>query len=57
MKKDYAISKIEASQDGAPYVYVIFADRKDYKPGAEKPQNHFGPNVMGIFMVIFIKII
>jgi hypothetical protein len=37
MKKDYALSRIEASQDGSPYVYVTFADPNDYKPGAEKP--------------------
>jgi hypothetical protein len=26
MKKDYVISKIEASQDGSPYVYVSLAE-------------------------------
>jgi hypothetical protein len=46
MKKDCIISKIEASQDGSPYVYVTFSDPNDYKPGAEKPQNPFGPNMM-----------
>jgi hypothetical protein len=46
MKKDFIISRIEASQDGSPYVYVTFADPNDYKPGAEKPQNPFGPNMM-----------
>ena len=46
MKKDCIISKIEASQDGTPYVYVTFTDPNDYKPGAEKPQNPFGPNMM-----------
>jgi hypothetical protein len=46
MKKDYIISKIEASQDGSPYVYVTFSDPNDYKPGAEKPQNPFGANMM-----------
>jgi hypothetical protein len=25
------------------YVYVTFADPDDFKPGAEKPQNPFGP--------------
>jgi hypothetical protein len=44
MKKDCIISKIEASQDGSPYVYVTFADPDDHKPGAEKPQNPFGAN-------------
>ena len=43
MKKDCIISKIEASQDGSPYVYVTFSDPNDYKPGAEDP---FGANMM-----------
>jgi hypothetical protein len=46
MKKDYIISRIEASQDGSPYVYIALADPNDYKPGAEKQQNPFGPNMM-----------
>jgi hypothetical protein len=46
MKKECVISRIEASQDGSPYVYVTFADPDDYKLGAEKPQNPFGPNMM-----------
>src|SRR2546422_795129 len=46
MKKECVISRIEASQDGSPYVYVTFADPGDFKPGAEKPQNPFGPNMM-----------
>jgi hypothetical protein len=46
MKKDCIISKIEACQDGSPYVYVIFSDPNDYKPGAEKLQNPFGANMM-----------
>ena len=46
MKKDFVISRIEASQDGSPYVYVTLTDPDDYKAGAEKPQNPFGPNMM-----------
>ena len=46
MKKDFIISKIEASQDGTPYIYVTFSDVKDYKAGSEKLQNPFGPNMM-----------
>jgi len=42
MKKDFIISKIEASQDGAPYIYVTFSDANDYKAGGEKQQNPFG---------------
>jgi len=46
MKMDYVISRIEAAQDGNPYVYVTFTDPNDYKAGAEKQQNPFGPNMM-----------
>jgi len=46
MKKDFVISRIEASQDGSPYVYVTLTDPNDYKAGVEKPQNPFGPNMM-----------
>ena len=46
MKKEHIISRIEASQDGAPYVYVTLSDPNDYKGGAEKRQNPFGPNIM-----------
>ena len=45
MKKDCVISKIEASQDGSPYVYVTFTDPNDYKAGAERQQNPFGANM------------
>src|SRR5437016_7044201 len=46
MKREYVISRIEASQDGAPYVYVAISDPNDYKQGGEKQQNPFGPNMM-----------
>ncbi len=47
MKKEFVISRIEASQDGSPYVYITFADPNDYKSSGErKQQNPFGPNVM-----------
>lgn len=46
MKKDFIVSKIEASQDGTPYVYVTFSDANEYKASGEKQQNPFGPNTM-----------
>ena len=46
MKKDYIVSRIEASQDGAPYVYVAVSDPNDYKQGTEMQQNPFAPNMM-----------
>ena len=39
MKKECIISRIEASQDGSPYVYVTFSDPNDYKPGAGMAMN------------------
>jgi ligand-binding sensor protein len=36
MKMDYIVSRIEASQDGQPYVYVTYANSNDFKTGAEK---------------------
>jgi hypothetical protein len=31
MKKDFVVSKIEASQDGSPYVFVAFTDPNEPK--------------------------
>jgi hypothetical protein len=47
MKKDFIVSKIEAAQDGTPYVYVTFTDPNAYKSEAEggKQQNPFGSNI------------
>ena len=39
MKKDYVISRIEASQDGAPYVYIALSDPNDFKPSAGSTPN------------------
>jgi hypothetical protein len=44
MKKDFIVARIEAAQDGSPYVYVGFSDPNDYK--TDKPMNPFGSNVM-----------
>jgi hypothetical protein len=46
MNKEFIASRIEAAPDNSPYVYISFSDPGDYKPGAEKQQNPFGPNVM-----------
>src|SRR5436305_9793314 len=46
MRLDYIVSRIEASQDGSPYVYVTYANPNDFKAGAERPPNPFGPNMM-----------
>jgi hypothetical protein len=48
MKMDYIVSKIEASQDGQPYVYVSYANPNDYKAGTDRspPFNPFGANMM-----------
>ena len=46
MNKEFIASRIEAASDNSPYVYLSFSDPSDYKPGSEKQQNPFGPNVM-----------
>jgi hypothetical protein len=46
MKKEFIVSRIEASQDGSPYIYITFSDVNDYKSGERKQQNPFGSNVM-----------
>jgi hypothetical protein len=46
MNKEFIASRIEAAPDSSPYVYISFSDPSDYKPGAEKQQSPFGPNVM-----------
>ena len=46
MKKEFIASRIEATQDGSPYVYVTFVDPSEYKPGNDKRANPFGTNVM-----------
>jgi hypothetical protein len=45
LKKEFVISKIEASQDGSPYIFITFTDPNDYKSGERKQQNPFGSNV------------
>ena len=40
------MSSQKLSQVGSLYVYVTFSDPNDAKPGAERPQNPFGPNMM-----------
>jgi hypothetical protein len=44
---DYIVSRIEASQDGSPYVYVTFSNPNEFKAGADKspPFNPFGVNM------------
>jgi hypothetical protein len=45
MKREFIVARIEASQDGSPYVYVTFNDPKEYKPD-NRPMSPFGPNTM-----------
>ena len=37
MKLNYIVSRIEASQDGSPYVFVTYANPNDFKVGGESP--------------------
>jgi len=48
MRKDYIVSKIEASQDGSPYVYVAFSDPNDPKPGVGSAGRNFPQSPFGI---------
>jgi hypothetical protein len=51
MRKEFIVSKIEASQDGSPYVYISFTDPNDPKSaeggraGRNFPQSPFGIGV------------
>ena len=47
MKKEYVIVRIDAAQDGAPYVVVSLSLTKDFKEGSQPQSSPFGPNVMG----------
>jgi hypothetical protein len=42
---DYIVSRFEASQDGAPYVYIAFSNSSDFKTLPECP---FGPDTTTI---------
>ena len=46
MKKEFILSKIEATHNGSPYVYVGFIDPNDSKSGEARQQNPFGPKAM-----------
>ncbi len=47
MKKEYVIVRIDAAQDGAPYVVVSLSLTKDFKEGNQPQSSPFGTNVMG----------
>ena len=46
MRKQFIVTKIEAAQDGSPYVYIGLVDPNDYKSGETKQLNPFGPRMM-----------
>lgn len=48
MKREFVVARIEASQDGSPYVYVTFSDPKEYKPD-RATMNPFGSNNVAAF--------
>lgn len=49
MKLDFVVSRIEASQDGSPYVYVTYTNPNEFKAGADRMQ----PNPIGANMMAF----
>ena len=54
IKKEYIISRIEASQDGSPYVYVTFSDPNGYKPGTEKLRIDSWHTIYSPFVILTI---
>ena len=53
MRKEFIVSKIEASQGGSPYVYVVFTDPNEPKSagghvGRNFPQSPFGIGVCAV---------
>jgi hypothetical protein len=53
MKKEFVVSKIEASQDGSPYVYVSFADPNEPKPSTGAGVGKFPQSPFGVGAVPF----
>ena len=45
MRRDFIVSRIEASPDQTPYVYVTLSDPKEYK--SDRPSNPFASGVAG----------
>ncbi len=45
MRKEFIVKRIDASQDGAPYVIVSLTSSKDLQEGI-KPQSQFDPSKM-----------
>jgi hypothetical protein len=46
MEKEFILSKIEAVQDGSPYVNIGFVDPNDSNTGEARQLNPFGPKTM-----------
>lgn len=44
MKKEFILFRIEAVQDGSPYVNIAFVDPNETKSGEARQQNPFGSN-------------
>jgi hypothetical protein len=47
MRLDYIVSRIEASQDGALYAYIIYSNSVVFKAGTDNTLREcpFGPNI------------
>jgi len=46
MRMDYIVSRIEAPQDGAPYIYITYSNSGDFEAGTDKCP--LGPNITTI---------
>jgi hypothetical protein len=48
MRKEFVVSKIEATQDGSPYVYVVFMDPNEPKSAGGHAGRNFPRSPFGI---------
>jgi hypothetical protein len=59
VRKEFIISKIETSQDGSPYVYVVLTDtRTNFTPNRRQqglPENPFGVATIPITSLNYLK--
>lgn len=44
LRKEYIVSRIEAMQDGSPYVYISLTDLAGGERQQQRPTNQFGTN-------------
>jgi hypothetical protein len=55
MKKEFIISKIEASQDGGPYLYIMLTDTKGNFTSTRRQQG-FPENPFGVAAILITSL-